>query len=215
MEKTDCILGISLSQANGFVAISVNQSIFEYRFTSPQEHSRLFFDKLDLLLKNARLKTKQFQGVVLDIGPGSFMGVRSGLSIAQGIAFSMQIPILPVASLEVMALQAIDGNAKSDWVFTAQDARMGECYYALWSCKGNMLESVFEPNVATLEHAKEHIQKLSTTPITIGNAFDQTFAISADAMFKLAHQKDDWQDSSLVKPLYIRTQVAKVPPLVN
>ena len=70
---------------------------------------------------------KELDAIVLGNGPGSFIGMRIGASVAQGIAYAAGFQIIPVSSLAAIAAEVLS-DAKEDCVVVVQDARMAEVY---------------------------------------------------------------------------------------
>lgn len=85
---------------------------------------------VDELLKGRGIPLADLDAFALDVGPGSFTGVRIGCAVVQGLAWGVDRPVVPVGALEAMALQAVDPG-RSWRVYIAADARMGEVYHAV------------------------------------------------------------------------------------
>jgi tRNA threonylcarbamoyladenosine biosynthesis protein TsaB len=81
------------------------------------------------LLAEAQVPWSMLNGIAASIGPGAFTGVRISVSVAQGLAFGAGLPVVPVTTLEAMALQVLERD--SDRAIACLDARMGEVY---WGC---------------------------------------------------------------------------------
>lgn len=96
---------------------------------------------LDILLDDAKLTKTDIHGVVFSQGPGGFTGLRVACGLAQGLALGLQIPVVPVSSLEASAVlsQAYIGNG---FIIVALDARMREVYLAVYQVKNGELEPV-------------------------------------------------------------------------
>jgi len=77
----------------------------EYVLSSKKSGSTLLMPALDFIIKNLNISVKDLKCVVVAIGPGSFTGLKIGLSVAKGISFSLGIPIIGVSSLEALASQ--------------------------------------------------------------------------------------------------------------
>jgi tRNA threonylcarbamoyladenosine biosynthesis protein TsaB len=84
--------------------------------------------------------------VAFGAGPGSFTGVRTACGIAQGLAFGLDLPVVPVGTLEAMAQACREETGAGD-VLTILDARMGEVYWARYRFDGGW-QAVAEPQLA-------------------------------------------------------------------
>ena len=92
-------------------------------------HAERILGMVDDILRQAGLTLAELDALAACVGPGSFTGVRIGVSVAQGLSFGAQRPVVPVTSLEALALEAVRGGARE--VLACLDARMGEVY---WQC---------------------------------------------------------------------------------
>jgi tRNA threonylcarbamoyladenosine biosynthesis protein TsaB len=81
------------------------------------------------LLAEAQFSLSMLDGVAASIGPGSFTGVRIGVAVAQGLAFGAGLKVVPVTTLEALALEVL--SAPDVRAVACLDARMGEVY---WGC---------------------------------------------------------------------------------
>ncbi|AHE98901.1 tRNA (adenosine(37)-N6)-threonylcarbamoyltransferase complex dimerization subunit type 1 TsaB [Thioalkalivibrio paradoxus] len=94
-----------------------------------RRHGELILDQVDRLLAEAGLVPAQLDAVAVGRGPGAFTGVRLGLGVAQGLAFAVDRPVVPVSTLAALAQQGADRGAQE--ILALLDARMGEVYWAL------------------------------------------------------------------------------------
>ncbi len=99
----------------------------------PQQHSQMILPEIDKLLSAAKIALSDVDLIVFGQGPGSFTGVRIGVAMAQGLAFTHDIPLVGVSTLQTMAQQAV-AQGHHD-VLVAIDARMGEIYCARYQAK--------------------------------------------------------------------------------
>ena len=81
------------------VALQVDDKVFTRYELCPQSHSLQLLPMVDDLLKEAEIELSQLDGLIFGQGPGSFTGVRIGVGVAQGLAFSAQLPVVGVSSL--------------------------------------------------------------------------------------------------------------------
>lgn len=106
-------------------------SIFsELYMASGSKNFRRFMPGIHFLLSNAKVDTKEIKAIIVATGPGSFTGLRVGLSEAKGMAQGLKIPLIGVSSLEAMAAQL--PYAKRP-VCPIIDSRKGEVFTALFS----------------------------------------------------------------------------------
>lgn len=87
--------------------------------------------KIFALLNTANLTLKDLNAFVYTAGPGSFTGLRIGLSVLKGLALPMNIPLIAVPTLDAVAFIA----PKKTNIIAALDARMGEIYTAFYQGK--------------------------------------------------------------------------------
>jgi tRNA threonylcarbamoyladenosine biosynthesis protein TsaB len=127
------VLAVETSTDALSVALAVDTARFERRFTDPVPHSERILVVVDALLREAGLRVSDLQGVAFGAGPGAFTGVRLGCGVAQGLAFACALPVVPVSSLQALALRTALSEADARRFVVATDARLGEVYYAAWS----------------------------------------------------------------------------------
>lgn len=86
-------------------------------------HSEFLVAALDFCFDQAGWTPEDVEGVVVDIGPGMYTGIRVGLATAQGLAAMIGVPIVPVSSLDALALRASTGHRR---IWSVVNARRGE-----------------------------------------------------------------------------------------
>ncbi|WP_445428747.1 tRNA (adenosine(37)-N6)-threonylcarbamoyltransferase complex dimerization subunit type 1 TsaB [Alishewanella sp. HL-SH05] len=114
------------------VALSHNGKILTLDEVCPQQHSKRILPMVQQLLAEAGVNLNQLNGIVFGRGPGSFTGVRIGVSVAQGLAFGVDVPVYGVSTLAAMA-QAAAQLKNAQHVIAAIDARMAEVYLAVYA----------------------------------------------------------------------------------
>lgn len=123
------LLAIDTSSVACSVAALNGAASFHRHAEEPREHTRLLMPMIRDVLGEAALEAGDLDGIVLGNGPGSFIGMRIAASVAQGIAFASDIPVIPVSSMACVARQAApDGGV----VAVAQDAHMNEVYFGVY-----------------------------------------------------------------------------------
>lgn len=94
-----------------------------------QTHSQTVLPMVQAALKQAGIGLAQCDAIAFGAGPGSFTGVRTACGVAQGLAFGLDLPVVPVITLHAMA-QACRDKCGADDVLVVLDARMEEVYWA-------------------------------------------------------------------------------------
>ena len=105
-------------------ALYVDGDIRQRYEIAPREHAKRILVMIDELMVDAGLKPGQLDALAFGRGPGSFIGVRIAAGVAQGIAFSADLPVAPISTLAALAQ-----GCGQDHVIAAIDARMGEIYF--------------------------------------------------------------------------------------
>ena len=106
---------------------------------------RIVIETGDELLGKAGCKLKDLDVIGFGQGPGSFTGVRISVAIAQGLAYSTNLPLVGVSTLAVMAQQTFE-QFSTEVVYSSIDARMGEIYFAQYHAKDGLMTLKGEEN---------------------------------------------------------------------
>jgi len=106
-------------------------------------HSVRLLPLIEDLLADAGLLTENLDGVAVSAGPGSFTGLRIGLTTARTLAQVLDIPVVGVSSLEVLVSPLCGGGAGRVWALVP--ARRGEVWAALYDCGSGEPGGVFPP----------------------------------------------------------------------
>jgi tRNA threonylcarbamoyladenosine biosynthesis protein TsaB len=155
------------------VALQVDDKVFTRYELCPQSHSLQLLPMVDDLLKEAEIELSQFDGLIFGQGPGSFTGVRIGVGVAQGLAFSAQLPVVGVSSLQTMAQLAFIKHGHKQ-VIAAIDARMSEVYNGYYQLdEHNIMQAQQAEAVTPPEQLAKHLSELVSTPkYAVGTGWD-------------------------------------------
>lgn len=124
------ILGIDTSTRCGSVGlIDGDEVISEFHLNLPITHSERLLEAIDHLLKESRCPMKNLDGWAISLGPGSFTGLRIGVSTIKGLAYATQKPVAGISSLDVLASQI---SPTPYLICPILDARKGEVYTAFY-----------------------------------------------------------------------------------
>jgi len=99
-----------------------------------RSHAEQILGMVDSVLAEAEVSLSMLDGLAVSIGPGAFTGVRISVAVAQGLAFGAELRVVPVTTLEALALQAVQRGAAQ--VLACLDARMGEVYWGCFAADG-------------------------------------------------------------------------------
>lgn len=134
------ILAIDTSnQALGVSIMKENEVIGEIVTNITKNHSVRLMPAIDYVMKEVNLLPEQLDKIVVAKGPGSYTGVRIGLTTAKTLAWSLGIPVVGVSSLEGLAYQ---GRFSNSLICPFFDARRGLVYTGLYEVNGNQLVPV-------------------------------------------------------------------------
>ena len=127
-------------------ALFYDGHLYEVSQLTQRGHSELILGMMNRLFEQAGTSIASVEALAFGRGPGSFTGVRVGVSVAQGIAFARDIPVIPISSLAAVAQQAAK-DFDVDRFAVAVDARMGEIYCAHYQREGETVVLVGQERV--------------------------------------------------------------------
>ena len=126
------LLAIDTSSNLLSLALFNNQNIIAFENNQSQmQHGVLLLPKIKELLSSNQVTAKEIDGIIIGMGPGSYTGLRIGVTAAKMWAVSQNIPVYPVSSLAVMAL-SVDPSDKKVAIVPIVDARRESCYTAVY-----------------------------------------------------------------------------------
>jgi tRNA threonylcarbamoyladenosine biosynthesis protein TsaB len=138
MNKKNKILAIDTSSVSGSIALVCDGSVAgELTVGNVGKHSIWLLGAVDEFLKDNGLKVSDIDLFAVGSGPGSFTGLRIGISTVKGLAWSLGRPVIGISTLEALALNV---NEEDALICPILDARKKQVYSALFSRKGACLE---------------------------------------------------------------------------
>lgn len=145
MDTSNQVLGIAL--------LKDDQLIGEITTNIKKNHSVRLMPAIDQLMREVTMTPQDLDKIVVAKGPGSYTGVRIGLTTAKSMAWALDIPVVGVSSLEALAWQGRFYNA---YICPFFDARRGLVYTGLYQMRHNNLDVVGdEKNVLMEDWLKE------------------------------------------------------------
>lgn len=221
------ILAFETASPSGGVALLVDNAVVgEMRLNNAQAHSRHCLKFAETLLETSRIKWEEIDLLATSHGPGAFTGVRVGLTLVKGLAWSLGKPCVTVSSLEALARHAWCGETV-DHVVPLLDARAGEIYGAVFRIDNGLVRER-EDFAGTAEEA---LAGLSGTALFAGEGARKYFdgclskhgvlaradrllpsaaavALLAAESFRAGHQ----QSAEEIAAVYLR-EATTAPPL--
>jgi tRNA threonylcarbamoyl adenosine modification protein YeaZ len=190
---------------------------------SPQSHAKLILPMIEDLLKQAQLNRTDLTGIIYTQGPGSFTGVRIGVSVVQGLAMALNVPTLGVSSLLALAWQGHLATA-AERITAVIDARMGQVYWGSYQLGQQMsithADSLSTPDVVSIDPATELLigdlaSLIQAQPSLETIAHHHSATLSIETLFSLVKIGIEqgflsW-DNTLALPVYLRHDVAALP----
>lgn len=162
------ILAIDTSNyALGIAVIDEEKVIGEYITNVKKNHSIRVMPSIESLLKDCDLKPADLTKIVVAKGPGSYTGVRIGVTIAKTLAWTLNIPLVGVSSLAILASSV--GRYFQGRVSPLFDARRGQIYTGLYQYEGETLTTILEDQIILSKDWASQLKE-STQPILfVGN----------------------------------------------
>ncbi len=124
------LLAIETATEACSVALIHGQDIIARSEIAPRRHTELVLPMADALLAEAGIGRHALDAIAVGRGPGAFTGVRLGVSLAQGMALALDLPVITISSLAALALEAPEDEDAA--ILAVIDARMGEIYAACY-----------------------------------------------------------------------------------
>ena len=142
-------LAIDTSTDTASLALVQDSEVLaELTWRSGQNHSVELLPHLSHLLNQAKLNLQSATGIIVARGPGSFNGLRVGISTAKGLAFSLGIPIVGISTLAVEAYPHAETGLPICPIF---NAGRGEIAAALYQMQGNDWRQLATEHITTVE----------------------------------------------------------------
>ena len=224
------ILNIETSTDVCSVALTSEGQVLDHRENyEGQTHATLLSQYVEEMLDYARSRELKLDAIAVSICPGSYTGLRIGLSEAKGLAFGLQVPLIGVNTLQLMTVSTMFNHfIEEDKVLYVPmiDARRMEVYTAAYT---PALEAVVEPQAMILdEHSFESQLEQGYTLVLMGNGSDKArqvlsrdgvrfiegikpVAVDMLALAEKAYRAGEFIDVAYSTPLYLKEFQATKP----
>ncbi|WNH08962.1 tRNA (adenosine(37)-N6)-threonylcarbamoyltransferase complex dimerization subunit type 1 TsaB [Thalassobellus suaedae] len=222
------ILSIETATTNCSVSLSKNGKpiVLKEDYDNGYSHAERLHVYIDDVLKEAKVDAKDLDAIAISKGPGSYTGLRIGVSAVKGLCYALDKPLISVSTLEALAHQV---KCKEGVIVAMLDARRMEVYSAIFDSNYNQIRDT-EAQILD-EHAfADYLEKGKV--YFIGNGVEKTKTLinhpnaifiedklpSANEMSLLAYnkyKKSDTEDVAYFEPYYLKDFVALKPKPKN
>ena len=142
------------------------QLLSQYMQCSALTHSRTLLPMAEDMLKNAELKLSDVDLIAVAHGPGSFTGIRIGVSTVKGLAWASEKPCVGVSTLEAMAWH---GLAAGGYICLVMDARRSQVYNAIFKIENGRPVRMTEDRPIALDELAKEVAALNAPVFLIGD----------------------------------------------
>lgn len=227
------ILNIDTSTSACSAALTADGLVLaHYETFEPQQHAAVISDYIKACLDHAADHEMKLDAVAVTLGPGSYTGLRIGLSEAKGLAYALGIPLIGLSTLEVMATGVMfghpeifedDEDGREVLLAPMIDARRMEVFTAVYNLA---LEPVMEPQPLILTPDSYAEARSRGKLVIFGDGSDKARTVLPDAVWiegivplatemqalaDRAWSRRDFVDTAYATPLYLKEFQASTP----
>ena len=215
------ILNIETSSKNCSVSISENGKIIGLKEQSFDEysHSKSLHVFIDEIFKQTKLSPQKLSAVAISEGPGSYTGLRIGVSAAKGICVALNLPLIAIDTMQILARKI---ECAEGYIISAMDARRDEIYYSVFksnNCKipikvgktdcmiikSNSFYNYFESSIVNfVGNCNEKINKFLNHDNIIFSDFMLPSANEMGIISFSSFKKGEFEDVSDFQPKYLK-----------
>lgn len=157
------VLGVDTSTMTaGIGIVEEDEILVEVKFSVKITYSEILLSCIDQALKNVGLKINQMDGFAVSIGPGSFTGLRIGLSTLKGLSFATGKPLASIPSLDALAYLSLYCQHP---VVAMLDAKKDQVYTAIYETRDGKLKRQSEYLVIDVE---DLVKRISQKTLFVG-----------------------------------------------
>ncbi|MDO4982782.1 MAG: tRNA (adenosine(37)-N6)-threonylcarbamoyltransferase complex dimerization subunit type 1 TsaB [Eubacteriales bacterium] len=184
----------SSAKAASVALVQDGKLLSQYFQCSALTHSRTLLPMAEDMLKNAELTIKDVDAFAVAHGPGSFTGIRIGVSTVKGLAWAEDKPCVGVSTLEAMAWH---GVSHGGYICPVMDARRSQVYNALFEIVDGKPVRLTEDRPISLSELAEEVKKLNAPVFLVGDGTEITKKFFDEASVPCTKAPDNlvWQSA--------------------
>lgn len=211
------LLNIETSTTNCSVSLSKKGEtlVLKEDYSANYSHAESLHVFIDNVVKSAKIKLSDIDAIAVSKGPGSYTGLRIGVSAAKGLCFALDKPLISVSTLESLSHQV---NIDNGFIVPILDARRMEIYSAVFNAHHHQIREI----QAQILNESSFLSYLETDKVYfIGNGVEKTKTVikhknavyienklpSANELGKLAYEKyknNDFENLAYFEPFYLK-----------
>ncbi|MGI8873849.1 MAG: tRNA (adenosine(37)-N6)-threonylcarbamoyltransferase complex dimerization subunit type 1 TsaB [Egibacteraceae bacterium] len=221
------VLGIETSTAQSSVCLGTQRGLVaSARVCAGPRHGEFTATAVRFCLDQASLQIGDVHGVAVSLGPGLYTGMRVGIATAQALAHARRLPVVGLASLDLLAFRA---RHVRRLICSVLDARRGELFWAFYRCAPGGVQRVSEFRVGRPDKLAGEIEAMGDDVLAIGDGAIEHRALlestgscvgswstahpDADALVELSLPRfirEDTQRPEELVPIYLRKADARI-----
>ena len=200
--------------------------LVEKRNLEQNSHSQVLTVYIQEIFEEQKISVENLDAVAVSMGPGSYTGLRIGLSVAKGLCYSASIPLIGVSTLQAMAWGMADLKKDKNALFCPMiDARRMEVYAAFYNSE-NSIEREIRADIidedsyktflenGVLYFAGDGAEKCKESLYHSNAHFLDQFSVSSKFLVAIAEEKfskNDFEDTAYCEPFYLKQFQAGKP----
>ena len=189
------ILAFESSAKSASVAlVKDGELLSQYSQCSALTHSRTLLPMAEDMLKNAEVKLSEVDLIAVAHGPGSFTGIRIGVSTVKGLSWAADKPCVGVSTLEAMAWH---GHLSGGYVCPVKDARRQQVYNALFMIEDGKPQRITDDRPIALAQLADEVRSLNAPVLLVGDgaALTEKFFREHSVPCRIAPENLRWQSA--------------------
>ncbi|HEX9683377.1 MAG TPA: tRNA (adenosine(37)-N6)-threonylcarbamoyltransferase complex dimerization subunit type 1 TsaB [Acidimicrobiales bacterium] len=222
------ILGIETATPQVGVAVGGHEGVLvSFHVNRRPRHAEMLAPGIEFVLRQARIEIREISVVAVDVGPGLFTGLRVGIATAKGIAQALRVPMIGVASLDLLAFSM---RQSPKLIVAVIDARRGEVFVGRYRQVPGGVQRLSEHRVASPRDVATELASTREECLVVGDGairYAEEFrdagrvelveagqsSPSAAALVQLAHARalrEDFVQPTDLHPVYLRKADAEI-----
>jgi tRNA threonylcarbamoyladenosine biosynthesis protein TsaB len=222
LETATNLCSVALCDSAGIVSLRESNEL--------KSHASMLTVFIDEILKENGLRARDLEAIAVSKGPGSYTGLRIGVSVAKGIAYAASIPLIGIETTRSMFWGISGGRKETNkeghtFYCPMLDARRMEVYYAIYDSTGKTIkdisaEIITEDSFSSIPESEKIIffgdgaLKCKEVIKRINSLFAEDFRISASHMHKPVFQalkEHHFEDVAYFEPFYLKDFITSKP----